>query len=59
VSQRAWIVWLLLIAASWRSASAHEVRPGYLELRATAPDRYQVLWKQPALGDMRLVDIPL
>jgi hydrogenase/urease accessory protein HupE len=46
-------VWLL-VAASWRPAGSHEVRPGYLELRATATDRYQVLWKQPALGEMRL-----
>ena len=50
---RIWLV-CLLIAASWRPASAHEVRPGYLELRATATDRYQVVWKQPALGEMRL-----
>ena len=50
---RIWLV-CLLIAASWRPAGAHEVRPGYLELRATATDRYQVLWKQPALGEMRL-----
>ncbi len=48
-----WIVGLVL-AVSWRPAGAHEVRPGYLELRATAVDRYQVLWKQPALGEMRL-----
>ena len=48
-----WIVGLVL-AVSWRPAGAHEVRPGYLELRATASDRYQVFWKQPALGEMRL-----
>ena len=36
-------------------ASAHEMRPGYLEIRETAPDTYDVLWKVPALGDdMRL-----
>ena len=49
-----WIVGLVLAVFSWRPAGAHEVRPGYLELRATAIDRYQVLWKQPALGEMRL-----
>ena len=49
-------IWLacLLMAALWRPASAHEVRPGYLELRATATDRYLIVWKQPALGEMRL-----
>ena len=36
-------------------ASAHEVRPAYLELRQTATDTYNVLWKVPAHGDnMRL-----
>jgi len=36
-------------------ASAHEMRPGYLEIRETATDTYDVLWKVPALGDdMRL-----
>jgi hypothetical protein len=35
-------------------ASAHELRPGYLELRQTEADQYSVLWKVPALGDLRL-----
>jgi HupE / UreJ protein len=33
---------------------AHEMRPGYLEVREVAPHRYHVVWKHPALGDMRL-----
>ena len=34
---------------------AHEVRPAYLELRQTAPETYDVLWKVPARGaDLRL-----
>jgi hydrogenase/urease accessory protein HupE len=33
---------------------AHEVRPAYLELRQTAANTYAVLWKVPAVGDMRL-----
>ena len=37
------------------SAYAHEMRPGYLEIRETAPAVYDVLWKVPARGDnMRL-----
>ena len=36
------------------SLSAHEVRPGYLELRQTTAERYDVLWKQPAQGEMIL-----
>jgi hydrogenase/urease accessory protein HupE len=34
--------------------SAHEVRPAYLELRQTGTTTYEVLWKVPARGDMRL-----
>ena len=33
---------------------AHEVRPAYLELRQTDAKSYAVLWKVPAVGDMRL-----
>ena len=37
------------------AASAHEVRPAYLELRQTGTETYDVLWKVPARGDnMRL-----
>jgi hydrogenase/urease accessory protein HupE len=33
---------------------AHESRPGYLEAREVAAGRYEVLWKQPAVGDLVL-----
>ncbi len=33
------------------SAAAHEVRPAYLALRETAPDRFEVLLKVPTRGD--------
>ena len=36
------------------TAAAHEVRPGYLELRETSPDVFRVLWKKPARGDLIL-----
>ena len=35
-------------------ASGHEMRPAYLDIRETAPDEFAVVWKVPALGDMRL-----
>ena len=35
-------------------AAAHEVRPAYLELREVEPERYEVTWKQPMVGDRRL-----
>jgi len=45
----------ILVLLAWpHSVSAHEVRPGYLELRQTASDTYAVLWKVPAVGEMRL-----
>jgi hypothetical protein len=37
----------ILLAAG---AHAHEVRPAYLELRETAPDTYEAMWKVPARG---------
>jgi hydrogenase/urease accessory protein HupE len=33
------------------AAQAHEVRPGYLELRQIATDTYDLLFKLPALGE--------
>ena len=33
---------------------AHEVRPAYLELREVESQRYEVVWKQPMVGDRRL-----
>jgi len=33
---------------------AHEMRPAYLDMRETAADEFSVLWKVPALGDLRL-----
>lgn len=33
---------------------AHEMRPGYLELRQTGAETFNVLWKVPARGDLRL-----
>ncbi len=45
------LVFLLLIAAS---VSAHELRPAYLELKQTDSETYDVLWKVPAMQDLRL-----
>ncbi len=33
---------------------AHEVRPAYLELLQIGPETYDVFWKVPARGDLRL-----
>ncbi len=36
------------------AAFAHEVRPAYLELREADAEHFDVLWKVPARGEMRL-----
>jgi hydrogenase/urease accessory protein HupE len=46
---------LLLFAAS---ASAHELRPAYLELCELRPGQFSVLWKTPMVGDARLALTP-
>lgn len=45
---------LLLVALAPRSAVAHEVRPGLLELRETDPGVYSLLWKRPSGGEVEL-----
>ncbi len=41
---------VLPVSAAW----AHEVRPAYLELKETAPGRFNILWRTPMLSGMRL-----
>jgi hydrogenase/urease accessory protein HupE len=36
------------------TAQAHEVRPAFLKLDEVAPNTFEVIWKQPVLGDRRL-----
>ena len=35
-------------------AHAHEVRPGYLALEQTGEETYNVFWKVPASGNLKL-----
>ena len=53
---------LTCLVAIASTALAHEVRPAYLELRETAADTYDVLWKVPGRGqNLRLglyVELP-
>ncbi|MGE0639925.1 MAG: HupE/UreJ family protein [Thermoanaerobaculia bacterium] len=42
---------LLGLLCGATESRAHEVRPAYLEVRRTAADTYDVLWKVPAAGD--------
>lgn len=50
---------LVLLAALVTPALAHEVRPAYLELRELPSGELEVLWKTPAMGDMRLALAPV
>jgi hypothetical protein len=45
---------LLLACFATGQVLAHEVRPGYLELRQLDERRYDMLWKVPAKGEQRL-----
>lgn len=49
------ITWVLLTSVLFAArAGAHEVRPAYLELRQTSAETFDVIWKVPARGDLRL-----
>ncbi len=45
---------LLVLPLFVAPALAHEVRPAFLEIREIASATYDLLWKTPAQGDMRL-----
>lgn len=47
------LLWLAALALI-PSAFAHEIRPAYLQIREIEPQVYDLLWKTPARGEMRL-----
>jgi len=53
----------LLVAALFAvlagPALAHEVRPGFLELRERAPESYDLLWKRPTGGEVEIRIAPV
>ena len=50
---------VVVLIASARVAHAHEVRPGFLELRETGPDTYSFLWKKPSGGEIEIYIAPI
>jgi len=52
------IAWAMVLSAA-TTAGAHEVRPGFLELRETDPGTYQLLWKKPAGGETEVQIAPI
>lgn len=59
---KAAVLLAVLLVAFAAGASAHEVRPAYLELRQTGPETHDALWKVPGRGgNLRLgiyVELP-
>ncbi|MCC6886915.1 MAG: HupE/UreJ family protein [Hyphomicrobiales bacterium] len=53
----AWLVVLPVVAGCGTSA-AHEVRPSYLELTEVRADEFDILFKTPMRGDLRLALAP-
>jgi hypothetical protein len=47
-------IFFLLILLFATTAFGHEMRPAYLELKQTGSETYDVLWKVPAMQDLRL-----
>jgi hydrogenase/urease accessory protein HupE len=50
---------LLVTLLAVVTASAHEVRPGYLELRQSSDTQWEVSWKVPMRGELRLALDPV
>lgn len=56
---RALLASSVLVVACATAASAHEARPGFLELRETGAGTYSLLWKRPAGGEVELQIAPV
>lgn len=52
--RRSLLLGLLVVLSMPAVVRAHEVRPGYLQIRQSSAETYDVLWKVPAKGDLRL-----
>ncbi len=48
------MLFLATLLAIAPAALAHEIRPAFLQIREIESDTYDILWKTPAQGDMRL-----
>ena len=45
---------LVIAMAATVPAEAHEIRPAFLQIREIEPSTYDMLWKTPAQGELRL-----
>jgi hydrogenase/urease accessory protein HupE len=58
MSARPGILLALLLAWLAPPVLAHEVRPGLLQITETAPQTYDIVWKQPTLGTTTVWLVP-
>ena len=58
MSSRPVLLTLALLCLLPSQALGHEVRPGFLELRETAPATYSLLWKRPTGGEVPIQIAP-
>lgn len=45
---------MLMVLLAAPAAWSHQARPAYLEIKETAPNQFDVLWRTPVLAGMRL-----
>jgi hydrogenase/urease accessory protein HupE len=57
--RRATVLAVGLLALWPAPARSHEARPGFLELRETAPETYALLWKKPTGGEVEIQIAPV
>jgi hydrogenase/urease accessory protein HupE len=50
--------WVILIFLAPAVLRAHEIRPGYLEIREDSNRNVHVLWKQPIMGEVAVRLVP-
>jgi len=54
-----WLLAAVLLLAAAGPARAHEIRPGYLELRERQPGSHALLWKRPTGGEVEIQIAPV
>jgi hydrogenase/urease accessory protein HupE len=55
----AWLLGVGMVAGATCALEAHEVRPGFLELREDENGRHALLWKKPAGGEVEIRIAPV
>jgi hydrogenase/urease accessory protein HupE len=57
--KKLWLAWLTIIGLLVAlEASGHEIRPAYLEITQPSAHEYDIVWKQPVMGDLAVHLVP-